>query len=117
MLEVDLQMSSAYHPQTDGQTEVVNKTLECCMRCMIGEKPKRMDLVGTRYLVVAILPKESRTTGIQAGVAKLTVLVKMLHGILIKKFKKGILSLLLILEDKDVLKEKVLLAVQFNYNV
>ncbi|GKE76880.1 cullin-associated NEDD8-dissociated protein 1, partial [Tanacetum coccineum] len=39
----------------------------------------------------------------------LIVLVKMLHGSLMRKFKKGILSLLLVLEDKDVLKEKRLL--------
>nr|GEW99853.1 putative mitochondrial protein [Tanacetum cinerariifolium] len=32
--------SPNYHPQTDGQTEAVNKTLECYLRCMTGEKPK-----------------------------------------------------------------------------
>ncbi|GKC95235.1 retrotransposon-related protein [Tanacetum coccineum] len=36
MLKVELHLSSAYHPQT----EAVNKTLECYLRCMTGEKPK-----------------------------------------------------------------------------
>lgn len=34
-----LHRSSAYHPQSDGQTEVVNKIMENYLRCFIGGQP------------------------------------------------------------------------------
>jgi hypothetical protein len=37
--EVFLSFSTAYHPQSDGQSEAVNKFVENYLRCMVGDKP------------------------------------------------------------------------------
>lgn len=37
----ELRMSSAYHPQSDGQTERVNKSVEAFFRCFIQACPSK----------------------------------------------------------------------------
>jgi hypothetical protein len=40
MAEVKLRMSTACHPQTDGQSEVVNKVIAMYLRCVTGDRPR-----------------------------------------------------------------------------
>lgn len=37
---VTLKMSTAFHPQTDGQSEAVNKTIAMYLRCVTGDRPR-----------------------------------------------------------------------------
>uniref|UniRef100_A0A2N9HH28 Reverse transcriptase n=1 Tax=Fagus sylvatica TaxID=28930 RepID=A0A2N9HH28_FAGSY len=69
---VDLAMSSSYHPQSDGQTEVVNKSLEHYLRAFAADKPSLwvewlIEFVPGLYRVHGFSParmKQARLTSI-----------------------------------------------------
>lgn len=44
LADVQLRMSSAYHPQTDGQTERINQCLETFLRCFVDACPNQWSL-------------------------------------------------------------------------
>jgi hypothetical protein len=39
LVDVQLRMSSSYHPRSDGQTERVNQSLETFLRCFVHACP------------------------------------------------------------------------------
>ena len=57
-----LKFSTAYHPQTDGQTEVVNRSVGNLLRCLVGEHPGSWD-VGLPTAKFAYNNFVSRSTG------------------------------------------------------
>ncbi|KAK4855125.1 hypothetical protein QYF36_004243 [Acer negundo] len=44
MVNTRLDFSSAYHPQTDGQTEVVNRAQGDLLRCLVGDNVRSWDM-------------------------------------------------------------------------
>ena len=61
-LNTSLKFSSTSHPQTDGQTEVVNRSLGNMIRALCGEKPKQWDLL-LPHMEFAFNTSVNRSTG------------------------------------------------------
>lgn len=40
-----LNFSNAYHPQLDGQTEVINRSMGCMLHFLVSEQPKQWDFI------------------------------------------------------------------------
>ncbi|PKU85788.1 RNA-directed DNA polymerase [Dendrobium catenatum] len=60
--KTDIKLSSAYHPQTDGQMEVVNRTLGSMLRCLVGQSPSRWEeVLGQAEFTYNSMP--NRSTG------------------------------------------------------
>ena len=57
-----LQYSTSYDPQTDGQTEVVDRSLGDLLRCLIGENRKQWEVV-VAQAKFAYNYSKNRTTG------------------------------------------------------
>ena len=44
-MSTKLKFSSTFHPQIDGKIEVVNRSLDNLLRCLVGNKPSNWEMV------------------------------------------------------------------------
>ena len=62
-LGTNLNFSSTYHPQTNGQTKVVNRSLVNILRSLVSEHPKQWDQV-LAHAEFAYNDSPNRSTGL-----------------------------------------------------
>ena len=63
-----MRYSSAYHPQSDGQSELVNRCVETYLQCFVGSKPKQWPrwLSWAKYWYNTNYNSATKTTPFQA---------------------------------------------------
>ena len=108
---VELRLSSAFHPQTDGQSEVTNRILGVYLRCLAGDRPRswlhwlpwaefsynssyQTALRATPFEVVYGRPPPAMAS-YQPGVARVTALDKQLkeRDVFLQEIRDRILAL------------------------
>ncbi|KAK8944242.1 hypothetical protein KSP39_PZI007782 [Platanthera zijinensis] len=63
LMRTKLLFSSAYHPQTDGQTEVVNRSLGNLLRCLVSDHTSTWDLL-LPHAQLSYNNSKNRSTGL-----------------------------------------------------
>ena len=60
--QTQLLRSTAYHPQTNGQTEIVNKMVETNLRCSVNGQPKHWcdGYIGQNFVITLLQISPSR---------------------------------------------------------
>ncbi|RVW74852.1 Transposon Ty3-I Gag-Pol polyprotein [Vitis vinifera] len=107
-LGTQLKFSSSFHPQTDGQTEVVNRSLGNLLRCIVRDQLRKWDNV-LPQAEFAFNSSTNRTTGYSpfevAYGLNLSNLLILYHYLLLSAPAKMVMHLHVIYDEK--VREKI----------